>query len=252
MGRIFDLLIVAGTAVLCVRLLVSGLYRRYRAFFAYLVFATLSNGVLAIPRPDSKLYYQIWIRTEPVGWFFFVLVVLEIYALVLQDYRGLSTVGRWLLIGAVIVALVASGLSLMAPSQHTRQGLLLTYYYAAERAVYFSLVAFLITIMGVLMQYPITLSRNIIVHSIVFSVYFLAYTVIYLLLSMAGYEVILAVRFALSIVTLGALTVWLVMLNQRGELRKQSLRPSWMPGREDELVSQLNHLNAALLRATRK
>ena len=60
------------------------------------------------------------------------------------------------------------------------------YYYVAERAVYFSLVVFLLSILGFLMQYPITLSRNIIVHSMVFSVYFLGNTVLYLLLSMLG------------------------------------------------------------------
>jgi hypothetical protein len=41
------------------------------------------------------------------------------------------------------------------------------------------------------------------------------------------------------------------MLNTAGEQRQQRLRPVWMPGREEELVSQLNSLNVALLRATR-
>lgn len=252
MPHILELLIVAGTAILSIRLFASGLYRRYRAFFSYLIFTTLHDGVLAVPRPDGKLYYQIWIRTEPVEWLFFALVVLEVYALVLQDYKGLSTVGRWALIAAVAVALLASGLSVMAPSQYSGQNPLLTYYYVAERAVYFSLAVFLLTILGVLMQYPISLNRNILVHSIVFSVYFLAYTVIYLLLSTHGKSVLSAVRLALDAFTLGALATWLAMLNPAGELRKQSLRPAWMPGREEELVSQLNHLNAALLRATRK
>jgi uncharacterized membrane protein YcgQ (UPF0703/DUF1980 family) len=126
------------------------------------------------------------------------------------------------------------------------------YYYVAERAVYFSLVVFLLSILGLLMQYPITLSRNIVVHSMVFSVYFLCNTVLYLLLSMRGYAVIFQIVDALSVITLGAVGAWLVMLNPAGELRKLTLRPQWMPGREEELVSQLNHLNAALLRATRR
>jgi len=41
-------------------------------------------------------------------------------------------------------------------------------------------------------------------------------------------------------------------LNRAGEVRQLTLRPQWMPGREEELVSQLNHLNVALLRATRR
>jgi hypothetical protein len=72
------------------------------------------------------------------------------------------------------------------------------------------------------------------------------------MLSMRGFESIVAVTNALSLITLAAVGAWLLMLNPAGELRKVSLRPQWMPGREEELVSQLNHLNAALLRATRK
>src|ERR1017187_10745479 len=173
MARILDLLIVAGTAILGVRLFAADLHHRYRVFFFYLIFATLRAGVLASLGHKSDAYQYVWVLTEPLEWLLFVLVVLEIFALVLQDYRGLATVGRWALITAVLVALLASGITLMAPSQTTIQGHLMRYYYVAERAVYFSLVVFLLSILGFLMQYPITLSRNIIVHSMVFSIYFL-------------------------------------------------------------------------------
>jgi len=252
MARILELLIPAGTAILSVRLFAAGLHRRYRVFFFFLIFATLHLGVLASLDVRTDAYQRIWVLTEPLEWLFDVAVVLEIYALVLQDYRGLSTVGRWILIAAVAVALLASGISLLAPSQVTGQGHLMRYYYVAERAVYFSLVVFLLTILGFLMQYPISLSRNIVVHSIVFSVYFLGSTVLYLLLSMSGFGSIHMVGFALSGITLVAIGAWLVMLNPAGELRKLRVRPEWMPGREEELIGQLNNLNAALLRATRK
>jgi hypothetical protein len=250
MSRVLDLLILAGTAILSVRLFGAGLYRRYRVFFSYLIFETLRLAVVACLKPASGAYQKFFVLTEPLEWLFFVLVVLEIFALVLQDYRGLATVGRWALITAVLVALLASGISLMAPSQLTIQGHLMRYYYVAERAVYFSLVAFLLSILGLLMQYPITLSRNIIVHSMVFSVYFLGNTVLYLLISMLPKDTIPAITNALDAVTLAALGAWLVLLNPAGELRKVRLRPHWMPGQEEALVSQLNNLNAALLRAT--
>jgi hypothetical protein len=247
MARIFDLLILAGTALLSASLFASGLHRRYRVFFFYLIFATLQAGVAASLKPAGHAYQKFFVLTEPLEWLFYVLVVLEIYALVLQDYRGLSTVGRWTLISAVLVSFLASGISLTAPSRFS-QSIVMTYEYEAERAVYFSLVVFLLSILGFLAQYPIALSRNIIVHSMVFSVYFLGNTVLYLLLSMRGAGPV--VRYALPVITLAAVGTWLVMLNPAGELRKVRLRPQWMPGREEALVSQLNNLNAALLRAT--
>ena len=250
MAHIFDLLIVAGTAILSVRLFATGLRRRYRVFFYYLIFATLQAGVAACLTPGGRAYQKFYVLTEPLQWLFYVLVVLEIYALVLQDYRGLSTVGRWALITAVLVAVLASGMSLMAPSQFS-QSRVMTFYYVAERAVYFSLLVFLLSIHGLLLQYPITLSRNIIVHSMVFSVYFLGNTVLYLLLSMSGSGYMPVVVSAVPLITLAAIGAWLVRLNPAGETRKLRLRPEWMPGREEVLVSQLNNLNAALLRATR-
>ena len=252
MDRILDWLIVAGPAILSVKLLTSGLYRRYRALFCYLVFAALRSGFLTAPSPASKTYFYVWVWTEPVEWLFYVLAVLEIYSLVLQDYRGLATAFKWSLLGAVVVALAASGLSVLVPSHYTSQGPVMTYYYVAERAIYFSLGVFLLTILGLLMRYPISLNRNIIVHSIVFSFYFLTATVMYLLLSMRGTVVLSGARIALEIATVAAMGTWVVMLNPAGEFRQQKLRPTWMPGREEALTVQLNNLNAALLRATRK
>ena len=85
---LLDWLIVAGFAVLTVRLFTAGLHRRYRIFFCYLVFTTLHFGVASSLDQSSHAYLHIWVLTEPVEWLFSVLVVLEIYGLVLQDYKA--------------------------------------------------------------------------------------------------------------------------------------------------------------------
>lgn len=167
-----------------------------------------------------------------------------------HDYPGLYTVGRWLLIVAVSVALLASGFSLIIPSHFTLQGHLMAYYYVAERAVYFSLVVFLFTILALLTRYPITLNRNTITHSVVFSAYFFSNTAIFLLLSTRGFAMVSIAAYGIQAVNLGALGTWLAMLNTAGEQRQHRLRPAWMPDREEEMLSQLNRLNLALLRVT--
>jgi hypothetical protein len=256
--RIVDLLIAAGTALLSVRLYASGLSRKYRAFFYYLIFSTLQLGYMACLDPTSRRYQDAYVVSEPISWFLYAVVVLELYSLVLADYQGLYTVGRWALIIAVTLALLASAISLMVPSIGNQQKSLLgglsvlRYYYVAERAVYLSLIVFLLTILFVLLQYPITLKRNIVVHLVVFLVYFLGNTVVYLVVSMVGWDAVPEVPYPLLAVTLGSLGAWLALLNPAGEMRKIRLRPAWMPGKEEQLVSQLNSLNAALLRATRK
>ena len=246
-----NILIVAGAALLSARLYFSGLNRRYRAFFLFMVFFTLQNTAFVVVASKSDAYQKFWVLTEPIEWLFYVWIVLELYSLVLQDYQGLYTAGRWSLIVAVCLALLASGFSLVVPSQATRQGHLMAYYYVAERAVYFSLVVFLLTMLALLMRYPITLNRNVIVHSVVFSVYFLSNTAIFLLLSTRGFGAIRIAIFATQAVNLGALGTWLAMLNKAGEQRRQRLHPARLPGREEQLIGQLNSLNMALMRAAR-
>jgi hypothetical protein len=105
--------------------------------------------------------------------------------------------------------------------------------------------------LALLMRYPITLNRNVIIHSVVFSAYFLSNTAIFLLLSTRGFGAIRLAIFATQAVNLGALGTWLAMLNKAGEQRRQRLRPAQMPGREERLIGQLNGLNMLLLRAAR-
>jgi hypothetical protein len=252
-STILNLLIVACTAVLSMRLYSSRLSRRYRAFFSYLIFCVVQIGLLAAFNVRSGWYQKVYILSEPLSWILCAWVVIELYSLVLDDYRGLSTVGRWTLMVAMAVALMASAASFLVPSRGPGQSSrLLPYYYATERAVYFSLVVFLLAILFVLLHYPITLRRNIIVHSIVYSVYFLSNTVIYVVLSTLGYGTVQTVDYALQAVTLASLGAWLVLLNPAGEQRKARLRPDWMPGQEAELVQQLASLNDMLLRVARK
>jgi hypothetical protein len=243
--------IVAGAALLSAHLYRSGLHRRYRAFSLFMMFFTLQNTVFVVVASKSDAYQKFWVLTEPIEWLFYVWIVLELYSLVLQDYQGLYTVGRWSLIVAISFALLASGFSLVVPSHATQQGHLMAYYYVAERAVYFSLAVFLLTMLALLMRYPITLNRNVIIHSVVFSAYFLSNTAIFLLLSTRGFGAIRLAIFATQAVNLGALGTWLAMLNKAGEQRRQRLRPAQMPGREERLIGQLNGLNMLLLRAAR-
>jgi hypothetical protein len=148
MARFVDLLIVAGMAILSVRLFASGLHRRYRVFFFYLIFATLRSAFSPVSTSRSNRL-PVYLGVDgALEWLFMSWWCWRFMPLVLQDYRGLSTAGRWALIVAVLVALLASAISLMAPSQLTTQGHLMRYYYVAERAVYFSLVVFLLSILG--------------------------------------------------------------------------------------------------------
>ncbi len=60
-------LIVAGTAILSVRLFASGLSRRYRVFFLYLVYNTFHTAVMIAIGPKADIYEKVWVLTERLG-----------------------------------------------------------------------------------------------------------------------------------------------------------------------------------------
>lgn len=247
-----SVMVVAGASSVAIRLAISRLQGRYRAFFAFLILLAAQNLMLTCAGSASKIYYYVYLFTEPVGWLVNVLVVLELYSLVLKDYRGLYTVGRWCLIVAVFVGLTGSALSLLIPAHVTRQGHLAAYYYVAERAVYFSLVIFVATILVLLTSYPIVLSRNALVHGIVFSAYFFSNMAAFLILTTNGFSAVNVATFIIQTVNVGALLTWLVLLNSSGEQARRTSRPAWMPGHAEELAGQLARLNTVLLRSSRR
>ncbi len=252
METVASVLVILGAASVALRLAFAGLFLRYRAFAAFLILLAIQNLLLSAFGSASKTYYLAYVYTEPITWVLNVLVVLELYSLVLKDYRGLYTAGRWCLLLAVFVALTGSALSLLIPAQVTRQGQLAAYYYMSERAVYFSLVAFVATILILLTSYPIKLTRNTLVHSVIFPSYFFSNMSAFLLLTTRGFTAVRAATYIIQAVNIGALITWLALLSQAGEQTSQTLRPEWMPGRAEELAGQLARLNAALLRSSVK
>ncbi|MFB3827572.1 MAG: hypothetical protein ACE15B_12440 [Bryobacteraceae bacterium] len=236
-----------------IRLLWAGLHRRYRVFFAFLVFMVCRSGLLMACDVRGWWYARIWIVTEPVLWVFYVALVLELYSLILQSHKGLYTLGRWALYAALAIALALSLFSLAAPARDPfNQSRLIALLLVIERGLLLSVVLFLILMLAFLSRYPITLTRNVLIHSIVYSLFFLSYTLAFLIRSMLGYQVAKPVNLALSGVSALCALTWAVLLSPAGEHRPIRLRGVWSRSRERVLVEQLDSINAALLRAARK
>jgi hypothetical protein len=242
---------VAGTGILAIRLYTSRLSLRYSSFFWLLIFTTLVTACELPLSVASGAYQKIYVLTEPLYWVLYAWVVLEISALVLEGYEGLATVGRWALIAAFTISLLGSTTTLLIPHQ-TMQSTLMSYYYVAERAVYFSLLVFLLAILYILLHYPIALSPNMVSHAVIFSLYFLFNAVMYTVLSVFGKRFLRSVEFGTQVATLLALGAWLALLRPSREERPRPKAGAGLPSREEELITQLSTLNQALLRAIKK
>lgn len=259
-------LTIAGHLLLFLRLRLTGLHRTYRFFSAYLLFRVL-RAVLLIGVPwgvklfegkpntpfATNAYGWVWMLTEPLLWVFWVLVVLELYSLVLQNYRGIASLGRWVLLIGSVLAVVISFLTLQADLANPGAPYpALRLFLVIARGVDSSLVIFLLVISCFLAWYPVPLSRNVVVHCIVYAGYFLSLTLVVLLRNLVGSAVTQGVSILLSCVTLVCLLVWICLLNREGEFAKVRLRPRGAEEREEELVGHLAAINSTLLRAARK
>ena len=242
--------IVANAAAAC-RLCQLGLHRTYRFFFAYLVFAAIRSLILLPFSVRSNAYVMIYAATAPILWVFYVLVVLEVYSLVLRNYAGIYSLGRWALYGALSFSVAVSILTLI-PSWGNERFRLLFWCTTVERGVVFSLVIFLLLILFFLSRYPVALSRNIIVHCIVYAIFFMGISMTILIRNVVGHELMRELNEMVMVLSAACYLVWIFAITQKGESRIVTLRHNWAISHEQRLIRQLDSINATLLRAAQR
>jgi hypothetical protein len=95
----------------------------------------------------------------------------------------------------------------------------------------------------------VKLSRNVRVHALVFSIFFLSHTFVTLMRSLFGLHLADTVNTVLLGITAASVVAWLTLLRVAGE-ETQSAPALYGPEEESRLLMHLDSLNAALLRAS--
>lgn len=229
----------------------TGLYRHYPIFFAFFIFR-IPNSIwpLFVPAHED-LYQQIWILTESVGLAFHVFMVVELYRLVLERYRGLYSLGRWALYLSLAASVGISAISLLPrinPSTPQRSKILI-YVLATERGVETGLALLIVLILCFLSLFPVRLSRNVRMHALIFPIFFLSNTFVLLMKSLFGMRLLAEVNTILLGVMAASVIAWLSLLRTGGEDFVQEPK-RFGPEQESRLLEHLDTLNAALLRVS--
>jgi len=259
----FQAVTILGSALTVLKLLTTGLYRRYRIFFAYFVFRlpymtlflvlTHLRGLPGGNGSSSYLYFWAYIISQPFLFLAYILVVVELYSLVLERYKGLYTLGRWAMYAAVLISGTISILSLLpkiaasTPEPSRR----LLYEFAAERGIDLALVIFILLIVWFLSKYPVPLSRNVVAHTVIYSVFFLSNALALLWRTLLGYHVMDVFNVISTAVASACAVAWCVMITARGEEVRVQV-PQIRPDSEERILQQLDVLNATLLKVSRK
>jgi hypothetical protein len=247
-----QILTLAGSVLLVGKLFATGIYRRYRMFFLLFIFSIFNEIWPMLIDVKSDRYAYFWRSTAPVAWVLYILAVLELYRLVLEKHHGLYSLGRWIMYAAIVIAVFISVLTLLPhftpdTPQSTRT---LGYFFAAQRGIESSLAIFILLILLFLSRYPVKLSRNVLVHTALYSIYFLSGTLYVLLRLVFGLKISAEADLLLAAVNTICVFAWLFLLTRKGEEVETNL-PLFGPEYERRALQQLEALNTTLLRVSR-
>jgi len=257
---------LAAFFVLYLRLRQQRLHHVYRVFAAFVLFrAARDLALVALPalwygvhhlpyvRLSNNVYAWVWVLTEPAMWLLHMLVVLELYSLVLQNYKGLASMSRWVMLAGITIAVVLSSATLPAEMSHSAEHYtVLRWVFVASRGVHASLVIFVLFITAFLAWFPVPLNRNVVLYSMVYALYFITDTLAEMAYNLLGMGARSAVDFAHDGVELLCLGVWIVFLNRAGEAKPVVVGHAWTARHEDELMGQLAAINTSLTRSARR
>jgi hypothetical protein len=247
-----QLVYLVGASLTVAKLVKTGLYRQYRVFTCYIGFSVFLSLLPMLLDTGSQFYLKVFVCTTPITWVFYVLVVRELFRLILARHKGIYTLGRWAMYVISAICVVVSFVS-MLPRIHPavpQVSALMPYIVAIERGVDVSLVMFILLILVFLTIYPVPLSRNLIVHVVVYSIFFLSGTLTIVLRALFGLRLIAEVNLFLTGASAACALAWLFLLTSQGEEVRVNL-PWLPPQQESRLLTHLDSLNATLLKASR-
>jgi hypothetical protein len=100
--------------------------------------------------------------------------------------------------------------------------------------------------------FPVPLKRNIVVHSLVFFLYFISKALALFFRNTLGPSAVDLVNLAVTCTAVACLMIWIFFLSREGERQEIKQRIQWNPDSEKRLLHQLDSINASLLRSARK
>jgi hypothetical protein len=125
-------------------------------------------------------------------------------------------------------------------------------FFVAERGVLFALAVLILLLGGFLAWFPVVLPRNVAVHSMLFSAYFLTKAAAILVRNISQTPMGQASSIAILVISNVCMLLWIVLMRRAEEFATVTVGNPWSRAREEELVGQLRAINSTLARAGRE
>jgi hypothetical protein len=247
---VIQLIALLFTIVLLSRLLLSGLFLKYRWFTALVTVGLIRYALPVIPVSKTS-YAYLWMGSEVVMWALYAMALYELYTLVLERFPGIRTLTGWMFLASLILATILAMLALQAGSSAKPPDTLMLFL-TAERSVLSALAVLVLMMTAFLTWFPVRLPRNLVWHSILFAVYFFLKAGTLLVRNLYGHETTrLLSNTAIPIIGSICMVLWAVMLKPAGEQTFASIGHRWNQEEEDRLLDQLKEINTSLSRLSR-
>jgi hypothetical protein len=245
--------VYAAQIILLLRLRQQELHRRYPFFCLYLAASVAEASVLLLVPRGTDAYAIAYMAFVPLIGLCTVLATLEVYDLVLRDFPGIRTLGRWAVLGGLLAALAVAGLTLAPDLSNPAEAYpVMRSFHVFQRALYSALLLFVLFISAFLIWFPIPLSRNTVLHTIVFTANFAGKSIALLIRNVGGAEFRLLSSTLILAIAAACLAAWTLFLTRQGEQQTVVFGHRWKPEDSDRLVEQLDSLNTILLRSARR
>lgn len=211
---------MAVLAATLVRLLVTGLFRRYRFFALFLVVSAARSLFLMQYAVREEGYTRIWLRTEPLSWLVFLLLTWEVHGISTAQYPGMRDFGRKLLIGLSILAVIGSALSVHIDfAAQPERWPVVALISVIRRSLTTTLFFFLALETLFFAFFPIPTQRNALVHQRMATLYFFCSTIAGLFFNLVGTpDITPAINVGSLAVSGAVMLAWGLLLSKAGEV----------------------------------
>ncbi len=201
---------------------------------------------------SSSLYFFIYLLAAPLTWLLYLLAARYLYLRVFDRYPGIAFAGRsslWIAASAVPISAIVS--IFLSPGRLTK-GLTFSVITLLDRGVLFGIAFFLLLLVSVMVRYPISISQNIAIHSLVLAAVLLSQSLLQIADQWAAYRYTAYTNILAAAFDTVLACAWAFLLTNAGDSAVIRIRQNIKPEAEVHLLGQLDALNGILLRAARK
>jgi hypothetical protein len=232
----------------------------YRVFVAFLGFQLLDSLVsLALYAFYSKLrldYRLLWMPLQAVAWGLSLWMVYALLSEILKSLPGILRFSRVLLNVIFTVAILLALLTVI-PEYSAAGGAkfadpidrLLIAVFVLNRAVAMAALLVLASILAFILWFPVQMSRNLAVFSAGLVIYFGTRVALFLARSYLTHESTRLLSNTMAFVVAACFAYWIVFITPRGQVVDVRWGHSWRLDEQHRLLTQLESMNTALLRA---